>query len=409
MMEKAKWKSDKDGGNSMIHRMLHYPAKWEWHVLQHERLQQVSAEGLPSRKLKKIMSNATDEMEDEDDQLEQMKRALPECASWLDDCYGRDTNQIQVAASADHGPLLQGTVLFQISEQHTDVLPFHFWLTEDKLVTLHDDLRLMIRFQSEAATARLESCSSAPEALFVMLGIALEPFHIGLDGFETRLGKLEGAMRNANRTGLMDVIFERRYDLLHWSHLFLPVRELHGAAKEAFMDALMESDSFKRMTHRLDRIETLLKHYALEIDTLISMDGAISSFRGNDIMKTLTIFTVMFTPASVLAALWGTNFHPLPWDDYWWGFTMLCSIVLVLTISIYIWLWRKGWTGDLLTGRRQASKKPARNDNHPISNIFNVEQDKPSLQLRSVQKAAEIDYIQQEQEPLPKRRSRTAR
>lgn len=353
----------------MIHRMLRYPAKWEWHVLQLERPPMETAEELPRRKdsrkkdeKSKASMTFTAPPVTEEDIEEQMacKRLLPECASWLDECWGRKTNQISVAHLAAQGTVVSGTLLLQASEQMTDVQPFHFWMTEDKLVTLHDDLRFMIRLQDDTVTSRLTESASAPEALFIMLGQLLKPFHEGLDGFETRLGELEQAMRVSNRTGLLDVIFERRYDLLHWSHLFIPVRELYGAAQEAYMDKLTDTDVFKRTTYKLDRIETLLKHYALEIDTLISMDDALSSFRGNDIMKTLTIFTVIFTPATVIGALWGTNFNPLPWAEHRLGFVGMCAAIFLITVLIYLWLWQKGWTGDLLTGRDSNKKSQAK-------------------------------------------------
>ncbi|SFF29691.1 Mg2+ and Co2+ transporter CorA [Paenibacillus catalpae] len=353
----------------MIHRMLRYPEKWEWHVLQLERPPMETAEELPKRKdnrkkdetSKASMTFTTPPVSDENVE-EQMacKRLLPECANWLDDCWGKEENQISVVHSAHQGTVVSGTLMLQASEQMTDVQPFHFWLSEEKLVTLHTDLRLMIRLQDNTVTSRLTECASAPEALFIMLGQLLGPFHEGLDGFEKRLGELEQSMRISNRTGLLDVIFERRYDLLHWSHLFIPIRELYGAAQEAFMDKLTDTDVFKRTTYKLDRIESLLKHYALEIDTLISMDDALSNFRGNDIMKTLTIFTVIFTPATVIGALWGTNFNPLPWDDHQLGFIGMCAAILFITILIYLWLWQKGWTGDLLTGRDSNKKKQPR-------------------------------------------------
>ncbi|MFX3634448.1 MAG: magnesium transporter CorA family protein [Candidatus Pristimantibacillus sp.] len=342
----------------MIHRVLRYPAKWEWHVLQQERQQTDLAEGLPKRRDNKhtdtayrfIMSEKSSliQQEEADEQRNAIKRQLPECSTWLDECSYRTINQITVAESLESGPLLHGTLMFQVSEQQTDIHPFHFWLSQGRLVTLHDDLRLTIRLQADTAVARLENCHSAPEALFIMIGIILNHFHEGLDEFENQLGELERNMRNSKRIGRMDVIFERRHELLHWSHLFLPVKELHGAAKEAFMEPLTETDSFKRITHKLDRIEALLNHYALEMDTLISMDDAVSSFRGNVMMKTLTKFIVLLAPASVLAGVWATNFPPVPWDHSWWGFTLLCSIVFVITILLYIWLWRKGLMGNLL-------------------------------------------------------------
>jgi Mg2+ and Co2+ transporter CorA len=349
----------------MFHRMLRYPAGWEWHVLQQAKNQAVRQEPLPSRKntLKQAsvvrdeqratkITAKTTERDAAEQHIDELKRLFPDCASWLDECEGRRTNHISVGNAAGSGQLLYGTLIFQVSEDQSDTQPFHFWLTNQRMITMHEDMRLPLRLQSVEHSIRLESCNTAPEALFIMLSIILETFHAGLDGFETRLGELESTMRKENRTGLIDVIFERRYELLHWSHLFIPVRELHGAAKEAFMTELTDTEGFKRITHKLERIDALLKHYALEIDTLISMDDAISSFRGNDIMKTLTIFTVLFLPASIAGAIWGSNFVYLPLKEYKWGFTGMIIVTAVITAIIYIWLWKKGWTGDLLNGRK---------------------------------------------------------
>ncbi|WP_138755724.1 magnesium transporter CorA family protein [Paenibacillus sinopodophylli] len=347
----------------MIHRMLRYPAGWEWHVLQQAKQQTVRDEPLPSRKnahkraassheeQRAVKAKMRQEHDAAEQHTEELKQQYPECAAWIDECAGRRTNNISVGETTLPGKLLYGTVMFQVSEDQSDVQPFHFWLTQSKLLTMHEDMRVPLRLQAVQHTSRLESCNTAPEAMFVMLSIILDTFHAGLDGFEKRLGELETTMRQENRTGLIDVIFERRYDLLHWSHLFIPVREVHSAAKEAFMNDLTESDSFQRITHKLERIDALLKHYALEIDTLISMDDAISNFRGNDIMKTLTIFTVLFLPATIIGGIWGVNFENLPFKDDKWSFAAMITAIVIITLFMYIWLWKKGWTGDLLNGR----------------------------------------------------------
>ena len=90
----------------------------------------------------------------------------------------------------------------------------------------------------------------------------------------------------------------------------------------------------------------------MEIDTLLMMDDAISNFRGNDIMKTLTIFTALFTPAAVVGGIWGMNFNHIPWASEPWGFMVMTLIIVIATLCIYGWLWKKGWTGDLLKGRK---------------------------------------------------------
>ncbi len=312
----------------MAHRIFRFNAGWEWLHAFH------SAEHSYAK----------------------LKKTLPDCANWLDECEERANNHVGVSELADGSSVLHGTLMIQISEDESDIQPLHFWVSRERLVSIHHDLRIPIRLQSSPWSEKLERSGSAPEALMILLGLILETFHSGMDEFEVKLNQLENTMRNRNRTDLMDSIFERRYDLLHWSQLFIPVVETQSAAREAFLDQFEETDSYHRLRYKMDRIDGLLNHYSLQIDTLISMDDALSNFRGTDIMKTLTIFTAIFTPAGIIGALWGMNFQRLPWLKETWGFTVVICITLAMTIGIYLWLWYKGWTGDLLKGKYHHSR-----------------------------------------------------
>ncbi|GFN33081.1 CorA family divalent cation transporter [Paenibacillus xylaniclasticus] len=284
--------------------------------------------------------------------LHSLKQRLPECSAWLDGCFDRSVNHIVVHRLQNGEPVLYGTLLIQQSSDQADIQPFRFWVTSAKLITIHEDWRLSIRLQQPPWDVQLQQCSSGQEAFVTILTELLEPIHYGLDDFEQSLGKLEHAIRRPrrrSRMNLMTTILERRYDLLHWHRMFMSIKELNGAVKEAFVSLpLFEREPFQRLQHKLERIEALLKTYTAEIDTLISMDDAISSFRGNDIMKTLTMITVLFAPAMVVGTLWGMNFVDLPWTAKPWGFVSMCAIVIAATALIFLWIWRKDWTGNVL-------------------------------------------------------------
>ncbi|CAH1224005.1 Zinc transport protein ZntB [Paenibacillus plantiphilus] len=355
----------------MMHRMLRFPSNWEWHVLLEQR---PATTGLSRRHRTSEMdaSAAAVHFDAQGDRLASIraiKGAHPELAGWLDESENCEHNHIVVSELPGGEPVLHGTLLYQASEEQQDVVPLHFWMTTDTLFTIHTDLRLSIRLQLDPWEEKLNRCKTAPEAFFVILSAILETFHTGLDTFERRLGELEQTMRLSNGRGLMNRIFERRYDLLHWNHLFIAIYEVHGAAKEAFMEPLTEQEEFKRMAFKLQRIQALLDQYAMEIDTLLTMDDAISNFRGNDIMKTLTIFTVLLSPATVIGAMWGMNFELIPWAKQPWGFTAMCLLTVIITLGIYWWLRRKGWTGDLLNsnGSNKEARKRSRRSSAPAA------------------------------------------
>ncbi|CAM4455603.1 magnesium transporter CorA family protein [Paenibacillus tarimensis] len=343
----------------MIHRMLRYREGWEWHMLTHSRTDAAAGSrgGRPDERSAPrpdtALSEGTGGFFPDPGALLEVKRKLPFCSDWLDAAITRTDNHITVTENAEAHPVLHGTLMIQLSDDDEDVMPLHFWLSGSMVITLQTDLRFSIRLQQQPWEDKLERCHNAPEAFSIMLASTLDSFHSGLDKFEKRLGHLEESMRSYNRSDLMETIFARRYELLHWSHHYIAVKELQGALKEAFLNSLPEMPGYLRLHYRLERLGGVISHYADEIDTLISMDEAISSFRGNDIMKTLTIFTVLFMPATIVGALWGMNIDKLPWSSGKWSFVIMCGAILALMLVIYLWLWRKGWTGDILLGRRK--------------------------------------------------------
>jgi len=323
----------------MTIRHLRYPG-WAWYVL------------LPS------LDQSVDAY---------VRRELPMLAGWLASASDRTVNHIAVSELLEGEPSIHGTLMIEQPGLRSQTSPLHFWTDRSRLVLLPPDAALVSQLQLPPWQSRIERCASAPEALFVLLQALLDEFHEGLDHFEQRLSGLEQAMQSRNRADLLDEIFERRYELLHRSHLFMPIREIEGAAREAFLETITDTEPAQRLQHRIQRIESLLQHYSAEIDTLISMDDAIASFRGNDIMKTLTIFTALFTPATVAGALWGMNFRRIPWSTEPIGFLLICAVVTAFTLAIYLWLWRKGWTGDLLLSRRRRRATEARQRSRKLS------------------------------------------
>jgi Mg2+ and Co2+ transporter CorA len=405
----------------MMHRMLRFPSNWEWHVLHEQRpvtsglsrvrkthsarhgADAVDKGRTQNRDIDRPRSPVyADDSDDSADALRELKKTHPEIVDWAKGAVSSKSNHIAVSELAGE-PVVYGTLMYQLSEDYNDMVPLHFWLSHGKLATIHTDLRLSIRMQLEPWAEKLNRCQTAPEALFVILGVILETFHTGLDVFETRLGELENSMRRNNRTGLMNSIFERRYDLLHWKHLFIPIREIQGAAKEAFLEGLTDLEEYKRMEFKLDRVQELLTSYAMEIDTLLMMDDAISNFRGNDIMKTLTIFTALFMPATVIGAVWGMNFDKLPWADETWGFVSVTTLIVVTTFAIYWWLWHKGWTGDLLYARKPEQIIDT-SDSEERQTLQRTESERPMRRSRTGSQINEA-----EEHPLPSLPSRSNR
>ncbi|MDQ0495041.1 magnesium transporter CorA family protein [Paenibacillus brasilensis] len=293
----------------------------------------------------------------QDPVIQELKRKLTEAAEWLDKVEGTPSSFISVRFPDAIQPLMCGSLIYSVQEEidsQRNCNKFYFLVLNQKLVTLNLDQNTREIMHTAERQKMLAQCENAADGMFVLARAVLHYFHTGMDKFEINLRKLEEDMEKRNARTLMDSILNARFELLYWSNMFIPFSELVTASREAYLEKLEENRLFKQLLYRVTRMEGLFRHYEKEIDTLISIDDAISAFRGNEITKTLTIVTAVFTPATVVGAIWGMNFKDLPWLETGWGFTAVIAATLLSMAGMYGWLMMKGWTGDLLkTNKRR--------------------------------------------------------
>ncbi|WP_454193695.1 magnesium transporter CorA family protein [Paenibacillus sp. Marseille-Q7038] len=298
------------------------------------------------------------------DELKELGDILPGATEWLSKLPNLETNYISARTVAGGKQVLFGSILYTIKKNiggEGIESQFYFYVEPGALVTLNIDEGTRQMLYSRERLLVLSKADDAVSGLFIMARTLLHYFHIGMDEFELNLRKLEKSMEEQNARTLMDKILNARFELLFWSNQFISFQELMHAANEAFYELDLEKRlTYKKLYYRMKRMDSLFKHYEKEIDTLISIDDASSSIRGNDIMKTLTIVTSVFTPATAVGAIWGMNFENLPWITTSWGFTVTITVTLLSMVSMYLWMYFKGWTGDILkikSGKAQKKKK----------------------------------------------------
>ena len=159
-------------------------------------------------------------------------------------------------------------------------------------------------------------------------------------------------MRHNNNIDVLDEIHKARYDLLIWTNLISSVREVTMGIEEAFHKKLTKRFNISECV-KIEIGLTLIEQYQKEFDALIKLEEVVSTHRGNEIMKALTLLTAISTPLTAFGALWGMNFKGMPELDWKFGYIYALILIVLSTIAIYLYLRMKGWTGDLLKGRKR--------------------------------------------------------
>jgi magnesium transporter len=275
---------------------------------------------------------------------------------WRDSSSESDTNCLQMDALTPGKEHIRGSLIYQQTlEDQQDYDFFHFFLTREFLITVNFKFDVIDSVNEDLLLKQMDAADNAIEGFFVFLGQILDSNLTKIDGYEKKLNDLLWKVKQRNSLSTFEEIYESRHELLVWKNLTVPFQELKIAAEEAFGDFATDGRQYQRTAMRTDRALMLIREYQQEIATLVHIEEVVSAHRGNEIMKTLTVLTTLFTPITALGAIWGMNFKLMPELEWKWGYLFAIVLMIVSTIGIYLILRSKGWMGDILKGRKKNS------------------------------------------------------
>jgi magnesium transporter len=184
--------------------------------------------------------------------------------------------------------------------------------------------------------------------LYLMLDAIMENFFITIERYEDRVEDLHDGKTNY-RTGFITGIEKSRDDLNYLKRSITPLREALYNLKSVKEDE--EFETIRKTTHyffarlhqkcleMLDQVEYDLA----SLDSASNFHFSAQSQRMNQIMKTLTIFSVIFMPLTFIVGVYGMNFDNMPELRTENGYYVVLGIMAFITICMVFYFKKKDW------------------------------------------------------------------
>lgn len=275
---------------------------------------------------------------------------------WCSNMEKSETNVLKMDTLNKGKESLRGTLIYnQKMEEQMDNHLFHYFLTQDFLITVAFDSSVLNTLEEEVLLEKMKRAENAIEGFFLIIGEIMSASILKIDKFELKLNDLLWKIKKKNSINRLEEIYQLRHELLVSKNLTIPIQEIKIGVEEAFGDGPLQHAEYKRTCRRIDRSCMLVNEYQEEIDTLVNFEEMVSTHRGNEIVKTLTVITTLFTPISAWGALWGMNFKYMPELDWRIGYPLSLFLIIGSTAAVYILLIKKGWMGDILKGKKKGS------------------------------------------------------
>lgn len=269
--------------------------------------------------------------------------------SWRDESKDMTVNILHADTSIRGQESIWGSLIYKQSPEDKDELrTLHFFLSNELLLTNKLDYEEDEDMDRKKILIQMEEADNPVELLMILLGAMTGSLLHKIDGFEERLRNLLWKIRVENNKETLAEIESIRHEILLWKNVILGFIEMKMVMPETFGRKTLDLPEYFRTSARIDRISMLINAYEDEVNNMVDMENVVANYRGNEIMKTLTVLTTLFTPVMAFGALWGMNFDHMPELAWTFGYLVSLIIIVISTALVYYYLKRKGWTGDLL-------------------------------------------------------------
>ncbi|MCP4704464.1 MAG: magnesium and cobalt transport protein CorA, partial [candidate division Zixibacteria bacterium] len=166
-----------------------------------------------------------------------------------------------------------------------------------------------------------------------------------LEFFEKSVDDIEKAVLTEPDEKTVKNIFTLRRDIYELKRVALPQREILGQINRGQFSMISERAAFyfNDVHDHLTRIIELSESHRDMLISALEVYFSHVSTKTNEIIKVLTIFTVILMPPTFLVGLWGMNFKYMPELDWEFGYIGFWVIIIMITVIMVLFFKKKKW------------------------------------------------------------------
>src|SRR5467141_3964509 len=222
----------------------------------------------------------------------------------------------------------------------------NFFLGRNFLVTFHEVPLRSVQVTSERCLKSTVHIARAPDRVaHTLLDSIVENYKPALEELSLEIGELEQqALQNPTRETL-NKILQVKKEVLHLRQIIGPQREvLARFARGEFKLIRAHLVPYYRDVHdALFHISELAQAYTDSLTGILQVYLNMSSNQTGEVIKLLTLFTIITTPLMLVGTWYGMNFHDMPEVSWRHGYPVAAGVTLVSTLGAVWYFKKKGW------------------------------------------------------------------
>lgn len=235
----------------------------------------------------------------------------------------------------------------QLESVDFDTQEIAFFIGSNYLVTVHhgksDEIEGTVRRWRENVPRGNHAGPAI--LLYSILDAIVDNYFPVLDSVAERTDELEQAIFETRGHEALELIFQLRKNLLALRRILAPERDMMSIVARRDVELLGEEtsiyfqDVYDHVLRVTDAIDTYRDLLASALDAYLS----VTSNNLNQVMRTLTSWSIILMSLALIAGIYGMNFIRIPELHWSFGYYYSIGLMLVLGGILFAWFKRIDW------------------------------------------------------------------
>ncbi|WKD85822.1 Cobalt/magnesium transport protein CorA [Polaribacter huanghezhanensis] len=211
---------------------------------------------------------------------------------------------------------------------------------QEKKGDVFEPVRIRIRKQKKRIIN-----SGSDYLLFALLDVVIDNYIYILSVLGDKIENLEEQLIQSPEKSIIDAINKHKKELNYLRKNILPAREMLVNLTKIDSEFINHKNfiHFKELQNNINHAVEISDSYREILSDQLNIYHTTVSTKLNDIMKFLTVFSVVFIPLTFIAGIYGTNFDVIPELRYKYSYFIMLGSMVVIAIGMLYYFKRKKW------------------------------------------------------------------
>jgi magnesium transporter len=221
-----------------------------------------------------------------------------------------------------------------------------FFLGKNFLVTFHEvPLRSVSTTEERCMKGTMQIARAPDRVAHTLLDGLVENYKPALDELALEIAEVEQqALQNPTRETL-NKILQVKKEVLHLRQIIGPQREVLSrfASGEFKLIRAHLVPYYRNVYDALFHISEMAQSYTDSLTGILQVYLSMSSNQTGEVVKLLTMITLITTPLTMIGTWYGMNFKNMPELEWKHGYPMVIVLTVATTAATYWYFKKKGW------------------------------------------------------------------